>query len=95
MDKNFSVRNGDIIFVPRAPLFYIYGEVQRPGAYRLEKDMTVMQALSVGGGLNVRGTERGIRINRHNGDGKVTTIEIRMDDLVRENDVIFVKESLF
>jgi polysaccharide biosynthesis/export protein len=95
MDKNFSVRNGDIIFVPRAPLFYIYGEVQRPGAYRLEKDMTVMQALSVGGGLNVRGTEKGIRINRHNGDGKVTTIETGMTDLVRENDVIFVKESLF
>jgi polysaccharide export outer membrane protein len=95
MDKNFPVRNGDIIFVPRAPLFYIYGEVQRPGAYRLEKDMTVMQALSVGGGLNVRGTERGIRINRHNGDGKVTTIETKMTDLVKENDVIFVKESLF
>jgi polysaccharide export outer membrane protein len=95
MEKNFPVRNGDIIFVPRAPLFYIYGEVQRPGAYRLEKDMTVMQALSVGGGLNVRGTERGIRINRHSGEGKVTTLETRMNDLVKENDVIFVKESLF
>ena len=95
MDKNFAVRNGDIIFVPRAPLFYIYGEVQRPGAYRLEKDMTVMQALSVGGGLNVRGTERGIRINRNNGDGNFTTIETSMTDLVKENDVIFVKESLF
>ena len=95
MDKNFPVTNGDIIFVPRAPLFYIYGEVQRPGAYRLEKDMTVMQALSVGGGLNVRGTERGIRINRPSGDGKVATLETRMSDPVKENDVIYVRESLF
>lgn len=95
MDKNFPVSNGDIIFVPRAPLFYIYGEVQRPGAYRLEKDMTVMQALSVGGGLNVRGTERGIRINRHGGNGKVQSLETRMTDIVQENDVIYVRESLF
>lgn len=95
MEKNFPVANGDIIFVPRAPLFYIYGEVQRPGSYRLEKEMTVMQALSVGGGLNVRGTERGIRINRHTGNGKVETIEPKMTDLVQENDVIYVKESLF
>jgi polysaccharide export outer membrane protein len=95
MEKNFPVANGDIIFVPRAPLFYIYGEVQRPGAYRLEKEMTVMQALSVGGGLNVRGTERGIRINRHGGNGTIQSIECQMSDKVQENDVIYVKESLF
>ena len=95
MEKNFPVSNGDIIFVPRAPIFYIYGEVQRPGAYRLEKGMTVMQALSVGGGLNPRGTERGIRISRHTGNGKVETFETKMTDLVQENDVIYVKESLF
>ena len=95
MDKNFPVRNGDIIFVPRAPMFYIYGEVQRPGAYRLEKEMTVMQALSVGGGLNVRGTERGIRISRQSDNGQVRTFESKMTDLVQENDVIYVKESLF
>ncbi len=95
MEKNFPVMNGDIIFVPRAPLFYIYGEVQRPGAYRLEKDMTVMQALSVGGGLNPRGTQRGIRINRNPENGKLVTIEGKMADMVLENDVIFVRESLF
>ncbi len=94
MDKNFPVSNGDIIYVPRAPLFYIYGEVQRPGAFRLEKDMTLMQALSVGGGLTVRGTEKGIRVNRHE-NGKVETFEGKMTDAVKENDVIFVRESLF
>jgi len=95
MDNNFPVANGDIIFVPRAPLFYIYGEVQRPGAFRLEKDMTVMQAISVGGGLTLRGTERGIRVNRHGPDGKVQNVQTATNELVKENDVIFVKESLF
>lgn len=95
MEQNFPVANGDIIFVPRAPLFYIYGEVQRPGAFKLERDMTVMQALSVGGGLTPRGTERGIRVSRHGVNGKVEALQTATTDIVRENDVIFVKESLF
>ena len=95
MDKNFPVANGDIIFVPRAPMFYIYGEVQRPGSFKLEKDMTVMQALSVGGGLTVRGTERGMRVNRPGPDGKMQTLQTAPSDRVKENDVIFVRESLF
>jgi polysaccharide export outer membrane protein len=95
MTRNFAVANGDILYVPRAPVFYIYGEVQRPGAYRLEKDMSVMQALSVGGGLNARGTERGIRISRHGPGASAESLEVGLGELVRENDVIFVKESLF
>jgi len=94
MERNVPVVNGDIIYVPRARLFYIYGEVNRPGAYRLERDMTVMQALSVGGGLNPRGTERGIRINRH-ANGKVETLQAQLGDVLQENDVVFVRESLF
>src|SRR6185503_13082009 len=61
---NPEIRSGDTIFVPRAPTFYIYGEVQRPGNYRLEPNITVMHALSLGGGLTPRGTERGLMINR-------------------------------
>ena len=57
MSGDTTVANGDVIFVPRAPQFYIYGEVQKPGPYRLERDMTVMQALSAGGGLSPRGSE--------------------------------------
>jgi polysaccharide export outer membrane protein len=57
--------------------------------------MTVMQALSVGGGLNLRGTEKGIRINRHGSNGKIETLQSNLTDEVKENDVIFVRESLF
>lgn len=49
--QNLEVTDGDIVFVPRMEVFYIYGEVQRPSSYRLQRDMTVMQALSMGGGL--------------------------------------------
>jgi polysaccharide export outer membrane protein len=87
--------NGDIIYVHRAPMFYIYGEVNRPGAFRLERNMSVMQGLASGGGTNARGTTRGLRIHRRDASGALKVIEPSLDDLLQADDVIYVKESLF
>ena len=95
MSANFDIQNGDMIFVQRAPVFYIYGEVQRAGVYRLESDMVVMHALSVGGGLTPRGSERGLVIHRRMPDGTVRKIDAKLSEPVRADDVIYVKESLF
>lgn len=95
LSHNPAIRGGDIIYVPRAPLFYIYGEVQRPGAFRLERSMTVAQALAVGGGLTVRGTERGIRIKRRDVGDVMQTIKPQSSDTLQADDVIQVRESLF
>ena len=92
---NVDVENGDTIFVQRAPMFYIYGEVQHAGSYRLESRMNVMQALSIGGGLTLRGTERGIKIHRNSGDGTLTKIDAKMGDQIHANDIIYVDESFF
>jgi polysaccharide export outer membrane protein len=89
------VQDGDIINVARQPMFYIYGEVQRPGAFRLEQNMSVVQALSMGGGITARGTQRGITILRRADDGTLQEIEAEAADLVKKDDVIYVKESLF
>ncbi|RTL36483.1 MAG: polysaccharide export protein EpsE [Burkholderiales bacterium] len=89
------IQNGDVLWVERAPIVYIYGEVQRPGPMRLERGMTVMQALASGGGLNQRGTERGIRVHRKGADGKVQVVQPGMDDSLKDGDVVYVKESLF
>src|SRR6185369_6124276 len=50
VDIDLPLENGDIIYVDRAPTFYMYGEVQRPGQLRLERGMTLMQALAQAGG---------------------------------------------
>jgi len=89
------IQNGDVLWVDRAPLVYIYGEVQRPGPTRLERGMTLMQVLAAGGGLTQRGTERGIRVHRKSANGKVQVIQAGMDDSVKDGDVVYVKESLF
>lgn len=96
MSHNMRLENGDVIYVERAPQFYVYGEVQRSGGYRLEPDMTVMQALSVGGGLTARGTLRGLEIQRRMPDGQIHELSpVRLTDLVEPNDVILVRERLF
>lgn len=95
LNRDLDVAGNDVIFVERAPRFYIYGEVQRPGAFRLERSMTVLQALSVGGGLTQRGTERGIRIKRRDEAGKLEIINAKHDDLLQVDDMVYVQESLF
>jgi len=87
--------NGDTVYVDRMPMVFIYGEVQRPGAMRLERDMTVIQALATGGGLTQRGTEKGLRVHRRNADGKVEILQPGMNDAMKDGDVIYVRESLF
>jgi polysaccharide export outer membrane protein len=95
LSQDLGLMGGDLIFVERAPMFYIYGEVQKPGSYRLEPNMTVLQALSTGGGLTPRGTERDVRIKRQMPDGKLETIKASQDESVQPNDVVYIQESLF
>lgn len=93
--RDLLIRDGDTIWVDRQPLVYIYGEVQRPGPMRLERDMTLMQTLATGGGLTQRGTEKGIRVHRKGADGRVEVVQMTMDETLREGDVVYVRESLF
>jgi len=93
--NNPRLQAGDMLYVNRAPNFYIYGEVQKPGAYRLERGMTVMQALATGGGLTPKGTQRGLTIHRRRSDGGVQVIEPKLDDPILVDDVLYIRESIF
>jgi polysaccharide biosynthesis/export protein len=95
LTKDLDIEPDDILYAERSPRFYIYGEVQRPGAFRLERQMTVIQALAVGGGLTPRGTERGIRVKRRGADGHEQIISVKHDDVLQVDDVVYVKESWF
>ena len=94
-ELDLQVENGDIIYADRAPSAYIYGEIQRPGMFKLERGMTLMQALAQSGGLTAKGTQRGIKVHRRDASGNVTIIDLGLNDPVGRDDVIYVKESLF
>ena len=89
------VQGGDTIFVNKAPVYYIYGEAQRPGPYRIERGMTVQQAVAQGGGPTARGSLNRLRLTRVGPDGRQVETDARLGDPVLPNDVIFVRESLF
>jgi polysaccharide export outer membrane protein len=89
------LQGGDVVFVDRAPVFYIYGEANRPGAFRIERGMTVMQALAQGGGPTVRGSQERLVLHRRQADGSVAEIKPALTDPVQANDVIFVRASIF
>lgn len=95
LEKNIEMQAGDTVYVPRYPMFYIYGQVNRPGQYRLERNMTLQQALALGGGPTLRGTEKGIQIRRREGGTRVDTLNAGPADRVMQDDVIYVRESVF
>ena len=94
-ELDMTVENGDVIYVDRFPTAYIYGEVQHPGALRVERGLTLLQALAQSGGLTPRGTERGVKVHRRDANGVVKVYDMKMNDLVERDDVIYIKESLF
>jgi len=91
---DFVLNNGDVVLVPEMDVFYIYGEVQKPARYPLDRDMTVMQALSVASGLTPRGSVKGIELNRPVGS-EIKTFKSNLDDRMQPNDVVYVKTSVF
>jgi len=95
LTKNVALEPGDTIYVHKAPMVYVYGEVQKGGAYRIEPNMTVMQAIALGGGITPRGTQRGIKLSRRDAKGNVERMDVSLTDPVQPNDVIFVRESFF
>lgn len=95
LNKDYEVAGGDIIYVERAPRAYVTGEVTRPGPFRLERGMTVQQAVSAGGGLSPRGSHNGMKITRRDASGAPVTINVKADDPVQVDDVIVVRESWF
>jgi polysaccharide export outer membrane protein len=94
-DEDIVVTGGDTLYVNKAPMFYIYGEAQRPGPYRIERGMTVMQALAQGGGPTVRGSQNRLKLHRRDASGKVVETTPNLNDPIRPEDVLYVRESLF
>ena len=89
------VRGGDSLYLPRQSVFYVYGEVHSPGAFRLDRHMTVMQGLALGGFANERGSEGRTQIFRQDDDGNVHEVELKLTDMLKANDVIYVRTRIF
>lgn len=94
LSENASLRDGDTVFVPRAELVYAFGQVKSPGAYSLRRDTTVLQVLSLAGGVTDRGAVGRIRIVRVV-KGKRSELRAKLEDVVLAGDTVIVPERFF
>jgi polysaccharide export outer membrane protein len=92
---NIILRDGDTIFVPRAESVYVFGQVKNPGAYALQqKDTSVLQALSLAGGVTDRGSTSRVRIVRIVA-GEKKEFKVKLTDVVQPGDTVIVGERFF
>lgn len=94
LSKNVLLRDGDTLLVQKARLVYVFGQVKAPGAYPVDKDTTVLQALSLSGGVTDRGSTGRIKIVR-TVDGKKKELKVKLTDMVEPGDTIIVAERFF
>lgn len=89
------IQGGDVIVVPKAEHYFIYGEVMKTGQYRLDHELTVLQAIVQAGGITAKGSMNRVVITRKGPNGKGNTAGARLSDPVHPDDEIRVKESIF
>ncbi len=94
MALNIPLQDGDTINVLKAQSVFVAGQVKSPGAYAVEPGTTVLQVVSLAGGLTDRGSDSRIRIRRIV-SGKAEEISVKMTDVVRPGDTIIVRERFF
>lgn len=92
--QNIDLQDGDTIFVPKAQTFYVNGQVKNPGSYVYEPGMTILQAISLAGGLTDRGSDRGIRVIRIV-KGKRVEVDVKLGDVVQPDDTIVIRQRFF
>jgi polysaccharide export outer membrane protein len=91
---NLALHDGDTVFIPRAETVFVSGEVRTPGSYPIGKDTTVLQALTLAGGVNENGAQNRIRILRVI-RGQREELKVKLTDVVQAGDTIVVPERFF
>lgn len=95
MSLNLTLRDGDTINVPKAQMAFVNGQVKNPGAYAVDNGMTVLQFLSLAGGLTDRGSDKRVAILRVV-NGKPKEIKgVKLTDLVEPGDTITVGSRIW
>jgi polysaccharide export outer membrane protein len=90
---NVEIKNGDTIYVPNL-VYYVTGEVKKPGRYPYEEKMTVLMAVTTAEGFSDKASSRRTYIIREQ-SGVKQKIKVGMDDPFEPGDTIVVPESWF
>jgi len=87
--------DGDSIYITKAGVFYVTGEVKKPDAYKYEDGITIIKAITMAGGFTDKASKGRVKILRKVSGKEETLEKLSMDEPVKPNDVIVVPESFF
>lgn len=92
--SNIVLQDGDTVVVPRAEVVYVIGQVNTPGAFTYERDMSILQVISKANGVNSVGTTKRLKILRIV-DGKRTELKASLGDKLQPGDTVVVASRWF
>jgi protein involved in polysaccharide export with SLBB domain len=81
---------------------FVLGEVQRPGTFPYEQGMTIIQAITLAGGMTKVAAPNGTHVTRPGADGTLRKIRVFVKDIsdgrepnvqLQPGDIVFVPES--
>jgi len=99
---NPVLQDGDVVYVPRARLIYVYGAVRQPGGYALRESVRVLEALTLAGGCEDLADRSDCRLVRRLPGGGEQVVPISIAHIergkapnlfLREGDVLHVPQS--
>lgn len=92
---NIPIHDNDSIYISKADIYYVSGEVNKPDSYKYEKELTVIKAVTKAGGFSKIAAKDKVQIIRVVNGEKQIFKNVNMDEPVMPDDVIVVPESFF
>lgn len=101
-DLNPVLGAGDVVFVPKAPLIYVYGSVRQAGAFTFRKQLRVLESIALAGGFTEMASATDVTLIRRleNGGERAYTIDVTRIEagkdpniFMRDGDVLRVHDS--
>ncbi len=95
LSQNILIKDGDTVFISKAGMCFITGEVERPGTYSCGEGTTVLRLIALSGGFTGKASKSSIRIVRIIDNDKKTFKDVDLYTALQANDVVVVPESFF
>jgi polysaccharide biosynthesis/export protein len=90
---NIRLEDEDTLFIPKVQSFFVLGEVKKPGAYPLDKPMTILDAVSTAEGFKETATQAGVKLLRRTRDGKEETVALDLSGPTPKDRTFAIQEG--
>jgi len=95
LSQNVQIQDGDTVFISKAGMCFITGEVEHAGTYACGGGTNVLRLVALAGGFTGKASKSSVRIVRIVNDEKTVFKNVDLYTPLLDNDVLVVPESFF